>query len=54
MRTIVASTLLVMLATGPVAASNHDRPAQGDIPMDEARQIAEREGYSNIVQIRVR
>lgn len=51
MRTIVASTLLVMLAAGPVVASNQDRPAKGDISIEEARNVAERDGYSNIGQI---
>lgn len=51
MKTTIAATLLVMLAASPATASNHDRPQQGDISMDEARQIAEREGYSDIVQI---
>lgn len=52
MKTLIASTLLVTVAAvGPVLASNHDRPAKGDISMEEARKIAEREGYSNIVQI---
>ena len=51
MKTIVAGTLLIVLAAGPAAASDHDRPAPNDISMDQAREIATKEGYSNILSI---
>jgi hypothetical protein len=51
MKTLIAGTLLATLVAFPAVASNHDRPAQGDISMDEARRIAEREGYPDIVGI---
>lgn len=50
MRTIAAGALLAMLA-GPAVASNHDRPAPNDISMDEARQIVQNEGYTDVTQI---
>lgn len=51
MKTVVAGALLVMLAAGPTAASDHDRPGQNDISMEQAREIAVKEGYSKILSI---
>ena len=48
MKTIAAAALVIMLAVSPASASNHDRPGPNDISMDQAREIATKEGYSKI------